>query len=77
MDKVSQCLEFLQELKGKQHSLDGAEDQELCVIATGGGAHKYYDNLRSVLDVEVVREDEMECLVSGMLIIAKVRKADG
>jgi len=38
---------------------------ELCVMATGGGAYKYYDMIRDVLGIDVLREDEMECLIIG------------
>lgn len=37
----------------------------LHVMATGGGAHKFYDKLRERLGVEIYREDEMECLIVG------------
>ncbi|RSH89183.1 hypothetical protein EHS25_002295 [Saitozyma podzolica] len=36
------------------------------VMATGGGAHKYYNRLRDELGVEVRREEEMECLILGL-----------
>ena len=35
-------------------------------MATGGGAYKYYDEMKRVLGVEVLREDEMECLIMGL-----------
>lgn len=38
---------------------------KLCVMATGGGAYKFYDKIRDALGVEVHREDEMECLIVG------------
>lgn len=41
---------------------------ELCVMATGGGAYKYYDRIKEALGVEVIREDEMECLIIGEFI---------
>jgi type II pantothenate kinase len=34
-------------------------------MATGGGAFKYHDKIKQALDVEVIREDEMECLIIG------------
>lgn len=34
-------------------------------MATGGGAYKFYDTIRDALEVEVLREDEMECLIAG------------
>lgn len=39
---------------------------DLCVMATGGGAYKFYDKIRDVLGVDVLREDEMECLIIGL-----------
>ena len=36
-------------------------------MATGGGAYKYYDKLKAALNVNIIREDEMECLITGML----------
>ena len=35
-------------------------------MATGGGAYKFYDKMKHVLGVEVLREDEMECLIMGL-----------
>ena len=55
----------MQQLKVKQQTLNGSKPGELCVMATGGGAYKYYDDIREALGVEVLREDEMECLIIG------------
>jgi len=55
----------MQHLKVKQQQLNGSRPGELCVMATGGGAYKYYDKMREALGVEVLREDEMECLIIG------------
>lgn len=41
-------------------------------MATGGGAHKYFDRLRRELGVEVRREEEMECLVLGLGFVLEV-----
>ncbi len=35
-------------------------------MATGGGAYKFYDKIREALGVDVLREDEMECLIIGI-----------
>ncbi|EPS36778.1 hypothetical protein H072_9597 [Dactylellina haptotyla CBS 200.50] len=44
-----------------------AAQHDLCVMATGGGAHKYYDKICEALEgVHVYREDEMECLIVGL-----------
>ena len=66
-DRIGQCFEFVQQLlKTKQQALNGSRPGELCVMATGGGAYKYYDDMKKVLGVEVLREDEMECLIMGL-----------
>ncbi|KAI9883257.1 MAG: hypothetical protein M1823_004976 [Watsoniomyces obsoletus] len=66
MDKIESCLEFMRELKEKQEKLHGSKPGDLCVMATGGGAYKYYDVMKKALGVEVLREDEMECLIMGL-----------
>ncbi|MCJ1473451.1 hypothetical protein MMC13_002102 [Lambiella insularis] len=63
---IGQCLDFIKRLKSKQQELNGSIPGELCVMATGGGAYKYYDGMKEALGVEVVREDEMECLIIGL-----------
>lgn len=65
-DRIDQCFRFVQELKTKQQQLNGSQPGDLCVMATGGGAYKYYDEMRTVLGVEVLREDEMGCLIMGL-----------
>ena len=65
-DAIGQCFEFLQQLKTKQQRLNGSKPSELCVMATGGGAYKYYDEMKKLLGAEVLREDEMECLIIGV-----------
>lgn len=52
-------------LRDKHKALIGSRSQQLCVMATGGGAYKFYDTIRDALEVEVLREDEMECLIAG------------
>lgn len=37
------------------------------MVATGGGAFKFYDKLKQALDVNILREEEMECLIIGKL----------
>jgi type II pantothenate kinase len=52
----------MHKLQEKHQKQNGSE---LCVMATGGGAFKYYEEIRKALGVEVLREDEMECLIIG------------
>ncbi|KAH8803191.1 pantothenate kinase-like protein [Xylogone sp. PMI_703] len=65
-DHIDDCIAFMKELKMKQQALNGSKPGELCVMATGGGAYKYYDKIKDALDVDVLREDEMECLIIGL-----------
>ena len=62
-DKIDACIEFMRELQQKQRRANGNSKKslELCVMATGGGAFKYYDRIKERLGVDVIREDEMEC----------------
>lgn len=65
-DRIDDCIEFMKHLQIKQQKLNGSRPGELCVMATGGGAFKFYDRIREALGVDVLREDEMECLIIGM-----------
>ena len=65
-DRIEQCFAFIHELNTKQRTLDASGDAELCVMATGGGAYKYYEDMKNSLGVKVLREDEMECLIMGL-----------
>lgn len=38
----------------------------IVVMATGGGAYKYYNYFQHELGVEIIREDEMHCLIVGL-----------
>lgn len=64
-DRIEDCIEFMKQLKLKQQKLNGSRPGELCIMATGGGAYKYYDKIRNALGADVLREDEMECLIIG------------
>lgn len=57
----------MHQLQRKYQKLNGSRKSELCVMATGGGAFKYYDDIKKKLGVEVLREDEMECLIIGIV----------
>ncbi|KAI1379986.1 fumble-domain-containing protein [Hypoxylon crocopeplum] len=65
-DRIDECIEFMAHLKDKQLALNGSKPGELCVMATGGGSYKFYDKIRERLGVDVLREDEMECLIIGL-----------
>ncbi|KAF7553018.1 hypothetical protein G7046_g7222 [Stylonectria norvegica] len=65
-DRIDDCIEFMKHLRDKWVALNGSQPSELCVMATGGGAYKFYDQVREALGVDVLREDEMECLIIGL-----------
>ncbi|KAF2274155.1 pantothenate kinase 4 [Westerdykella ornata] len=62
---IEACIDFMRNLQAKYAQHNGNKAEDLCVMATGGGAFKYYDRIREALGVEVIREDEMECLIIG------------
>ena len=69
-DKIDTCIEFMRRLKEEHMQRNGGNEKqklaaELCVMATGGGAYKYYEKIKAALGVDVHREDEMECLIIG------------
>ena len=74
-ERIDSCLSFMQQLKVKQQKLNGSNPAELCVMATGGGAYKYYEDIRKALGVEVLREDEMECLIIGSRHVSSKNRA--
>lgn len=56
-------------VNGKRLKLQNrtAEKEDvLYVMATGGGAYKFYEKIKDALGVEIYREDEMECLIVGL-----------
>ncbi|ORZ08195.1 fumble-domain-containing protein [Absidia repens] len=81
-EKIDQCIEFISELvkdaqQGQrrrrlseqlQQPLQQRHHHSMMVLkATGGGAHLYYDKLKSKLPgVQVQKEDEMDCLITGL-----------
>ena len=66
-ERIDVCIDFMRGLQADYRQANGSKGDELCVMATGGGAFKYYDRIREALGVEVIREDEMECLIIGTL----------
>jgi type II pantothenate kinase len=69
-DRIDDCVDFMRELKIKQQKLNGSRPSELCVMVTGGGAYKFYYKIREALRVDVLTEDEMECLIIGEALSA-------
>lgn len=64
--RIDDCIAFMRHLKENQQTLNGSKPGQLTVMATGGGAYKYYDKIKDALGVDVIREEEMECLIIGL-----------
>jgi len=75
-DNIDQCVEFIQALIERSANVNGVSIEEMRkgvkIMATGGGAHKFYELFSDVLGVEVLREDEMECLIEGLKFITLI-----
>lgn len=69
-------MEFIEELIQRSAQINGVSIEEMRqgvkIMATGGGAHKFYELFREQLQVEVRREDEMECLIEGLKFITLI-----
>ncbi|KAI1423431.1 fumble-domain-containing protein [Xylaria sp. FL1777] len=65
-DRIDDCIEFMRHLKDNQLALNGSKPKDLCIMTTGGGAFKYHDRIKKALGVDVLREDEMACLIIGL-----------
>lgn len=74
--KLSACISFLETLISSSAASNRVPldvmKRSVKIMATGGGAHKFHERLRSELGVEVVREEEMECLVLGLGFVMEV-----
>lgn len=69
-EKIEEMIAFLKNLISMSAQTNHVTEEEMKrgvkVLATGGGAHKFYDILTSELGVPVTKEDEMECLITGL-----------
>ena len=73
---IDDLITFLQDLIASSAAVNRVSLERMKtnvkVMATGGGAHMFYDRLKSELDVEVAREEEMECLILGLGFVSRV-----
>ncbi|KAI9302205.1 pantothenate kinase [Cunninghamella echinulata] len=76
-EKIDDCISFIVDLLKdvdiceKEKAYDSSSivrsRSPMVLKATGGGAHLYYEKLKSQLPgVEIQKEDEMECLITGL-----------
>jgi type II pantothenate kinase len=75
-EHIEDCVEFIQTLIERSARVNGVSVADMRasvkIMATGGGAHRFYELFRDRLDVEVRREDEIECLIEGMRFITLI-----
>ncbi|CAG8528579.1 40909_t:CDS:2 [Gigaspora margarita] len=71
-EKIDECIEFIENLVAARR--DPELKDKIVIKATGGGSHKYYDNFtKKIKGVKVEKEDEMECLITGLnFLIAEI-----
>ncbi|KIO28798.1 hypothetical protein M407DRAFT_176719 [Tulasnella calospora MUT 4182] len=75
-EHIEECVDFIKELVERSAEVNGVSIEEMKasvkIMATGGGAHKFYELFSSELGVEVRREDEMECLITGLKFLTLI-----
>ncbi|KAF5392454.1 hypothetical protein D9757_002286 [Collybiopsis confluens] len=75
-DNIHHCVEFIQALIERSAKVNQVSIQDMRksvkIMATGGGAHRFYEMFKDTLCVEVRREDEMECLIQGLKFITLI-----
>ncbi|KAJ7922895.1 pantothenate kinase [Mycena leptocephala] len=75
-DAIDDCVQFILGLIERSAEMNGVSIEEMRkgvkIMATGGGAHKFYELFSGTLCVEVRREDEMECLIEGLKFITLI-----
>ena len=75
-DRIEECVEFIRSLIERSAEANEVSIEEMRkgvkIMATGGGAHKFYELFSGSLGVEVLREDEMECLIEGLKFITLI-----
>ncbi|KAL8863478.1 MAG: hypothetical protein Q9178_000159 [Gyalolechia marmorata] len=65
-DNIDQCLDFVKGLQDEFRIQNGSRSEQMSIMATGGGAYKFYEDMKRILGLEVLREDEMDCLIMGL-----------
>ncbi|KAI4222960.1 MAG: hypothetical protein LQ349_007525 [Xanthoria aureola] len=65
-DRIDRCLDFVKGLQDEFRRQNGSRTGSMSIMATGGGAYKFYDDMKRILGVKVLREDEMDCLIMGL-----------
>ncbi len=75
-DQITDCLDFVLRLIEASANSNAVSLKQMKrsvkIMATGGGAHMFYDRMSSELGVEVMKEEEMDCLITGLNFLAEI-----
>lgn len=77
-EHIEECIDFLRNLIEQSANVnDVSLDQmrsSIKIVMTGGGAHKLGDVFEDQLKTTVAKEEEMECLITGLQFITTIPK---
>ena len=77
-EHIEDCIDFLRNLIEQSANVnDVSLDQmraSIKIVMTGGGAHKLGDVFEEQLKTAVAKEEEMECLITGLQFITSIPK---
>ncbi|TIA94138.1 hypothetical protein E3P81_00355 [Wallemia ichthyophaga] len=77
-EHIEECIDFLRNLIDQSANVnDVSLDQmraSIKIVMTGGGAHKLGDVFEDQLKTAVAKEEEMECLITGLQFITTIPK---
>ncbi|KAJ3130375.1 hypothetical protein HK098_002604 [Nowakowskiella sp. JEL0407] len=64
---IEECIEFVKKVVDREE----VPVEKRVIRATGGGAHKFYDLFKERLGITIHKEDEMECLITGLNFLVR------
>jgi len=77
-DNLQDCVDFIQDLIERSAHVNRVTVEEMKkgvqIIGTGGGAHKFKEVFEETLGMKIEREDEMDCLITGLKFITHIPK---
>ncbi|CAE6466921.1 unnamed protein product [Rhizoctonia solani] len=75
-ESIDDCTDFICQLIDRSARINRVSVAEMRrsvkIMATGGGAYRYYDLLRTRTGVDVTLEAEMDCLITGLNFITLI-----
>ncbi|CUA69611.1 hypothetical protein RSOLAG22IIIB_03982 [Rhizoctonia solani] len=75
-ESIDDCTDFICQLIDRSARINRVSVAEMRrnvkIMATGGGAYRYYDILRTRTGVDVTLEAEMDCLITGLNFITLI-----